>query len=145
MSSVDSQTASGQAGRVDISADLGFLTLKNPVMSASGTFGYGLELLEYCPPEALGAVITKGLSLKPRPGNPCPRIAESPGGLLNSIGLENIGLEAFIEQALPPLLARGAVVTPNILGNSPEEYAQLAGALSRAGAAFSETALAPAF
>lgn len=124
--------------KVDTAADLGFITLKNPVMPASGTFGYGLELADYCPPEALGAVITKGLSLRPRAGNPSPRIAESPAGLLNSIGLENIGLEAFIAEALPPLLARGAVVVPNILGDSPEEYARLAGALARSGAAFIE-------
>lgn len=132
------QNPEAAASRMDIKADLGFLTLKNPVMSASGTFGYGLELADYCPPEALGAVITKGLSLTPRPGNPSPRIAESCGGLLNSIGLENVGLEAFIERALPPLLARGAVVAPNVLGQSPEEYARLAGALSRAGASFIE-------
>jgi dihydroorotate dehydrogenase (NAD+) catalytic subunit len=122
----------------DLSARLGPLTLKNPVLTASGTFGYGLELRDFCPPEALGAVIVKGLSLEPWPGNPGPRMWEIPGGLMNSIGLENMGVEAFVDQALPPLLAAGATVGVNILGRSPEEYARLAARLAGTGAHFLE-------
>ncbi|MDR1920560.1 MAG: dihydroorotate dehydrogenase [Candidatus Adiutrix sp.] len=114
----------------NLAVRLGPLTLKNPVISASGVFGYGLELKRFCPPEALGLVITKGLSLTPRPGNETPRLAESCGGILNAIGLENMGVEAFIEKALPPLKAAGALVAANILGNSAEEYGLLASRLA---------------
>jgi len=122
----------------DLTARLGPLTLKNPVLTASGTFGYGLELKAFCPPEALGAVIVKGLSLAPRPGNPGPRMLEIPGGLMNSIGLENMGVEDFAARALPPLLATGATVGVNILGRSPEEYGRLAARLAGTEAHFLE-------
>ncbi|MDL2226860.1 dihydroorotate dehydrogenase [Deltaproteobacteria bacterium OttesenSCG-928-M10] len=114
----------------NLQVSLGPLKLKNPVMTASGTFGYGLELAKFCPPEALGAVITKGVSLEPWPGNRSPRLAEAYGGILNAIGLENMGVEAFINNALPPLKATGAVVAANILGHSPEDYGRLAGRLA---------------
>lgn len=116
---------------VNLQVKLGPLELKNPVLSASGTFGYGLELAQFCPPDKLGAVISKGLSLTPWPGNPSPRLAEVQGGLINAIGLENMGVEAFIAQALPPLKASGAVVVANILGHSPEEYGLLASRLAQ--------------
>ncbi|MDR2935704.1 MAG: dihydroorotate dehydrogenase [Candidatus Adiutrix sp.] len=122
----------------DLTARLGPLTLKNPVLTASGTFGYGLELKDFCPPAALGAVIVKGLSLSPWPGNPGPRMFEVPGGLMNSIGLENMGVEAFVTRALPPLLAAGATVGVNILGRSPEEYGRLAARLAGTEAHFLE-------
>ncbi|MDR3039046.1 MAG: dihydroorotate dehydrogenase [Candidatus Adiutrix sp.] len=122
----------------DLTTRLGPLTLKNPVLAASGTFGYGLELRDFCPPEILGAVIVKGLSLEPWPGNPGPRMVETPGGLMNSIGLENMGVEAFLERALPPLLATGATVGVNILGHSPEDYGRLAARLAGSGAHFLE-------
>jgi dihydroorotate dehydrogenase (NAD+) catalytic subunit len=112
--------------------------LKNPVLTASGTFGYGLELRDFCPPEALGAVIVKGLSLSPWTGNPGPRMFEVPGGLMNSIGLENMGVEDFVTRALPPLLAAGATVGVNILGRSPEEYGRLAARLAGTEAHFLE-------
>ncbi|MDR0881244.1 MAG: dihydroorotate dehydrogenase [Candidatus Adiutrix sp.] len=115
---------------LDLTVKLGPLTLKNPVMTASGTFGYGLELKKFCPPELLGAVITKGVSLTPWPGNPGPRLAETAGGMLNAIGLQNMGLEAFVQTALPPLKAAGATVVANILGHSPEEYGRLAARLA---------------
>lgn len=114
----------------DLSVKLGPLTLKNPVMTASGTFGYGLELKDFCPPELLGAVITKGVSLTPWPGNPSPRMKETTGGLINAIGLENMGVEAFIEKALPQLKATGATVAANILGHSPDDYGRLAARLA---------------
>ena len=125
-------------GKPDLTARLGPLTLKNPVLTASGTFGYGLELRDFCPPEALGAIIVKGLSLSPWPGNPGPRMLEIPGGLMNSIGLENMGVEAFVTRALPPLLASGATVGVNILGRSPEEYGRLAARLAGTKAHFLE-------
>lgn len=114
----------------DLSVKLGPLTLKNPVLTASGTFGYGLELKQFCPPEALGAVIAKGVSLTSWKGNESPRMAETAGGMLNAIGLENMGVETFIAKALPPLRASGATVGANILGHSPEEYGALAARLA---------------
>ena len=122
----------------DLTTRLGPLTLKNPVLAASGAFGYGLELRDFCPPERLGAVIVKGLSLTPWPGNPGPRLAEIPGGLMNSIGLENMGVEAFLTRGLPPLLAAGATAGVNILGRTPEEYGRLAARLAGSGAHFLE-------
>lgn len=110
---------------------MGPLELKNPVMTASGTCGYGLELKKFCPPEQLGAVVTKGVSLTPWPGNESPRMAETAGGMLNAIGLENMGLEAFVEKALPDLKATGATVVANILGHTPEEYGRLAARLAQ--------------
>ncbi len=110
----------------DLSVDIGPLTLKNPVLLASGTCGYGLELEGLLDIEALGGIVVKGLSLLPRQGNPPPRIAETPCGLLNSIGLENIGVEAFIEDRLPELAKRDVAVIVNILGSSIEEYGQIA-------------------
>ncbi len=119
--------------QTNLKVRLGSLELKNPVMTASGTFGYGLELRRFCPPELLGAVITKGVSLTPWAGNESPRLAETAGGMLNAIGLENMGVEAFIREALPPLKAAGATVAANILGHSPEEYGRLAARLSGTG------------
>ncbi|MGL4208727.1 MAG: dihydroorotate dehydrogenase, partial [Candidatus Adiutrix sp.] len=115
---------------VDLTTKLGPLVLKNPVMSASGTFGYGLELKQFCPPEALGLTITKGLSLKPWPGNDSPRLAETQSGLINAIGLENIGIESFIKNILPQLKKTGAMVAANILGHTAEEYGLLAARLA---------------
>lgn len=123
---------------MDMSVKIGPLTLKNPVMTASGTCGYGLELAKFCPPERLGAVITKGVSLTPWPGNPSPRMAETASGLINAIGLENMGVERFVSDALPPLKATGATVGANILGNSADEYAALAKRLSGADIDFIE-------
>jgi dihydroorotate dehydrogenase (NAD+) catalytic subunit len=122
----------------DMTVKIGSLVLKNPVIAASGTFGYGLELKDFCPPERLGAVITKGVSPDPWPGNPQPRAAEGAGGLLNSIGLENMGVDRYISDALPALKATGAVVGANILGRSPSDYALLAAKLSDSEADFLE-------
>lgn len=114
-----------------LKVQIGSLELKNPVMTASGTCGYGLELKKFCPPEKLGAVVTKGVSLKPWPGNESPRMAETAGGMLNAIGLENMGLDDFVAKALPALKATGATVAANILGHSPEEYGRLAARLAQ--------------
>jgi len=110
---------------VRLSTKVGGLKLANPVTAASGTFGYGLDLLEFCPPEALGAVVTKGLSPRPRRGNPMPRVVETAAGMINAIGLQNIGVEAFCRDALPELRARGAVVVVNVFGERMEEYVEV--------------------
>ncbi|MFH1489420.1 MAG: dihydroorotate dehydrogenase, partial [Pseudomonadota bacterium] len=100
----------------DLSVKLGSLTLKNPVMTASGTFGYGREYAALVDLNRLGAIIVKGLSLKPRAGNPPPRIVETPCGMLNAIGLANMGLEAFMEDILPGLKNLDTHVIVNIYG-----------------------------
>jgi dihydroorotate dehydrogenase (NAD+) catalytic subunit len=108
----------------DLSVDLGRgLVLKNPVMSASGTFGYGEEASGYFDISLLGAVIVKGISAEPRPGNVPPRVVETPSGMLNSIGLQNVGLEAFISEKMPFLRSTKANVIVNVLGGTVEEYA----------------------
>jgi len=111
---------------IDISVDLGRgLTLPNPIMTASGTFGYGEEASEYFDISLLGAVVVKGISAEPRPGNPPPRVVETPSGMLNSIGLQNVGMEAFISDKMPLLKDLGARVIVNVLGSSVEEYARV--------------------
>jgi len=101
---------------------VGALELANPVLAASGTFGYGLDLVEFCPPERLGGIVSKGLSPRPRIGNPTPRIVETAAGMINAIGLQNIGVEAFCRDALPQLRGRGATVVVNVFGERMEEY-----------------------
>ena len=113
----------------DLRVKLGPLELKNPVMTASGTFGYGREFDSLVDLNLLGAIIVKGLSLKPKAGNPPPRIVETPCGMLNAIGLANIGLDEFIREKLPWLKALDTEVIVNIYGHSIEEYGELAAAL----------------
>ncbi len=110
---------------------IGNLTLKNPVTVASGTAGYGEELSKFMDISKIGAVFTKGLSLEPRRGNPGNRILETPSGILNSIGLENVGLREFLDKKLPFLLKKGAVPIPNIAGHSVDENVELCRVLSR--------------
>ncbi|MEJ5300372.1 MAG: dihydroorotate dehydrogenase [Thermodesulforhabdaceae bacterium] len=110
----------------DISVNLGPISLKNPVMVASGTFGYGREYSDVVPLEEIGAVVVKGISLKPRPGNPPPRLVETPGGLINAIGLENVGLDAFLSDKLPFLRKRNIPTIVNIFGETIDEYAEIA-------------------
>ncbi len=105
---------------------IGSLALRNPVLAASGTCGYGTELARYFDIAVLGGICTKGLSLEPRAGNPPPRICETPAGMLNAIGLANVGVEAFLKEKLPELRAAGATVIANVLGTSPDEFARLA-------------------
>ncbi len=100
--------------------------LKNPVMVASGTFGYGLEFTEFMNISQIGAIVVKGLSLKPRAGNPPPRIIETPAGLINAIGLQNIGVEHFVNDKLPELRRLGATVVANIFGERVDEYREVA-------------------
>jgi len=115
----------------DLSVDLGKLKLRNPVISASGTFGYGLEFSPFYDISRLGAIVVKGLSLLPTPGNPPGRIVETASGMLNAIGLQNIGAGRFIEDVAPRLADAGAVFAANIYGRTPEEYEEVARLLSR--------------
>jgi dihydroorotate dehydrogenase (NAD+) catalytic subunit len=110
----------------DLTIHLGPLKLNNPVMTASGTFGYGQEYETFVDPGQLGALVVKGISLQPRQGNPPPRIVETPAGMLNAIGLANIGAEAFIKERLPLLRDLGATVIVNIYGHRLEDYGDLA-------------------
>ena len=113
----------------DLSIDFAGITLKNPVLAASGTFGYGEELADFVDLYKLGGVIVKGVSLKPIKGNPPPRIWETPSGMLNSIGLENPGVEEFISRKLPFLRKIDTAVIVNIFGYSLEEYVDVASRL----------------
>lgn len=126
------QNPQATAAVPDLSVRLGPLRLKNPVMTASGTFGYGEEFADFLDLGCLGAVVVKGISLLPRPGNPPPRIVETPAGMINAIGLENVGVEVFLASRLPRLRERGVPVIVNIFGNTVEEYAELASRLDGA-------------
>ena len=118
---------------MDLTVNIGKLRLKNPIMTASGTFGYGEEYAEFVDLNLLGAVVVKGISLEPMEGNPPPRICETPCGMLNSIGLQNVGLKSFLREKLPYLKKYGTKVIVNILGNSVQEYERLSKALDDAG------------
>ena len=113
-------------GKPSLAVNLAGLRLSNPVMTASGTFGYGLEFAQYMDLSALGAIITKGLSLKPRHGNPPPRIVETPCGMINAIGLENVGVDTFINEKLPLLRKIKTRIIVNIFGETIREYAEVA-------------------
>ncbi len=115
---------------VDLSVDIGTMELANPVMTASGTFGYGREFTNLVDIDRLGGIVVKGISLEPRSGNPPPRIVETACGMLNAIGLENVGVEGFIKRKMVFLRKLKCRVVVNILGDSVEEYARLAGHLS---------------
>jgi len=116
----------------DMAVTLWGKIFKNPVWSASGCFGYGFEAADFFDPAVLGAVVTKGISQNPWPGNPPPRVYETPAGMLNSIGLQNVGLNAFLEEKLPALAALDTAVVVNFLGHREDEYYRLAEALGRA-------------
>ena len=115
--------------RPDMSVEVAGIKMRNPVMTASGTFGYGAEFGDYMNLESIGAMITKGLSLRPKAGNATPRIVETPGGMLNAIGLQNVGVDAFIAQKLPFLSKVSTPVIVNLYGNTLEEYGEVASRL----------------
>ncbi|HYG77120.1 MAG TPA: dihydroorotate dehydrogenase [Planctomycetota bacterium] len=115
----------------DLSVTLGPLTLKSPVLGASGTFGYGSEYSPIVDLSRIGGVITKSLSVKPREGNPSPRIWETPSGMLNAIGLENCGLQSFIENRIPELDKLPTAVLVNVVGDSVDDYATICAALDK--------------
>lgn len=116
----------------NLAVNLGGLQMKNPVTTASGTFGFGPEYAPYIDLNKLGAIVVKGTTLEPRAGNPTPRIAETPAGMLNCIGLQNPGVDYFIEKSLPFLREYDTPVIVNIAGNSLEDYAEVTRRLTRA-------------
>lgn len=111
---------------VDLSVNIGRLSLKNPIMTASGTFGYADEFEDYMDVSKLGAVVTKAVSLKPRPGNSWNRVIEVTSGMINSIGLENVGIEKFISDKLPVLTSKNINFVMNLAGSGMDEYVELA-------------------
>ena len=119
--------------KVDLSVDLAGVKMKNPVVVASGTFGFGREYGQFYNLNELGGICCKGLTLHRREGNPPPRIAETPMGILNSVGLQNPGVDAFIEHELPELKKHDLAIIANISGNTPEEYGIMCEKLSAAG------------
>ncbi|HUR34713.1 MAG TPA: dihydroorotate dehydrogenase [Vicinamibacterales bacterium] len=133
VANADQASAAGaDASPVDLSVRIGSLTLANPVMSASGCFGYGVEYADAVDLSALGGVVVKGLFLEAREGHPAPRIVETPAGMINAIGLQGIGVRRFVSEKLPELRARRATVVVNVCGTSVEEYAEVSRILSDA-------------
>jgi len=116
----------------NLEVKIGNLAMKNPVATASGTCGYGDAYADFYHPHLLGALVTKGISLEPRLGNSTPRIAETPAGMLNAIGLENVGMKVFLNEKLPALRDSDVTVIVNFFGNTEDEYAWLAESLSSA-------------
>lgn len=116
----------------DLTTHVGKLQLKNPILGASGTFGYGIEFAELIDLNQIGGFVTKGLSLRPREGNKPPRIHETNSGMLNSIGLNNVGVEVFLKEKLPQLKKYDTKVIANIYGENPEDFVQVAKELNGA-------------
>jgi dihydroorotate dehydrogenase (NAD+) catalytic subunit len=117
---------------MDLSTRIGSLTLKNPIIAASGCFGYGVEYADVVDLSSLGAIVVKGLFLTEREGHPAPRIVETPAGMLNAIGLQGIGVHRFVDEKLPELRARGATVIVNVCGTTLDEYVEVSRILSDA-------------
>ncbi len=117
---------SGMIDKPNLEVEIAGIKLKNPVMTASGTFGYGEEFSPFIDLDKLGAMVVKGITLKPKMGNPPPRIIETPSGMLNSIGLQNEGVEVLIKEKLPYLQKFNTPVIINISGDTIEEYLELA-------------------
>ena len=115
----------------ELSVNIGHLALQNPVMTASGTFGYGLEFQDFVPLDGLGAIIVKGTTLHAREGNDYPRMAETPQGMLNCVGLQNKGVDYFCEHIYPQLLPTGGTYIVNVSGSSPDDYAECAARVDR--------------
>ncbi len=114
----------------DLIIDIAGLRLKNPVMTASGTFGYGLEYKDFVPLEKLGGIVVKGTTLHPRQGNPYPRMAETEGGMLNCVGLQNRGVDYFCQHTYPQLRDIPTNFIVNVSGSTPEDYAECAARIS---------------
>ena len=110
----------------DLSVNIGRLSMKNPVMTASGTFGYGLEFADFIDLSRLGGIIVKGTTLKPREGNPYPRMAETPSGMINAVGLQNKGVDYFIEHIYPQIKDIDTQILVNVSGSTIDDYAETA-------------------
>lgn len=111
---------------VRLAVEIGGMPMRNPVMTASGTFGYGTEFTDFMPMSALGAYIIKGTTLEPRQGNPYPRMAETPSGMLNAVGLQNKGVDYLIEHIYPEIKNYDSNLVLNVSGSRPEDYAEVA-------------------
>lgn len=118
---------------IDLSVEICGIPFKNPIIAASGTFGFGKEMQQFYPLSRLGGISVKGLTLEPREGNKGPRVAETNMGMLNSVGLQNPGVQAFKDELLPWLLEQGTVVIANIAGNTIDEYCRMGEMLSDSG------------
>ena len=116
---------SQRPAEVDLRVSIGTLLLKNPIIAASGTFGYGVEFSPLVNLSRLGAIVTKGLSIQPMDGAPAPRISESASGLVNAIGLQNIGVKAFVSDKLPELRLQRATVVANVFGQTIDDYVEV--------------------
>ncbi|MEA2006380.1 MAG: dihydroorotate dehydrogenase [Acidobacteriota bacterium] len=116
---------------IDLSVDFGFIKLKNPVLAASGTFGYGIEFSPFIDLNKLGGFVVKGLYYSPRPGNPPQRLVETPSGLINAIGLQGIGVKKFAEDILPQLRKYHTAIIVNVCGETEEEYAKVVDFLNK--------------
>jgi dihydroorotate dehydrogenase (NAD+) catalytic subunit len=116
---------SQRPAEVDLRVSVGTLHLKNPIIAASGTFGYGVEFSPLVNLSRLGAIVTKGLSIQPMDGAPAPRISESASGLVNAIGLQNIGVKAFVSDKLPELRLQRATVVANVFGQTIDDYVEV--------------------
>lgn len=125
MSSPEPARIAERPSGVDLRVSVGTLRLKNPVIAASGTFGYGLEFAHLADLNKLGGIAVKGLSLEPMAGAPSPRMCETPSGMVNAIGLQNIGVRAFVAEKLPELRKYEAAVLANVFGRTVEEYAEV--------------------
>lgn len=115
----------------DLSVKVCGVEFNNPLIAASGTFGFGMEYSELYPLEKLGGISCKGITLTRRDGNPVPRVAETPSGILNAVGLQNPGVDVFINEDLPWLKKQSTVIIANIAGNTPEDYCAMAEKLSK--------------
>ena len=113
------------ADAVDLSVQIGALRLRNPILAASGTFGYGLEFAHLVNLNRLGGFVTKGISLEPMEGAPAPRLCETPSGMLNAVGLQNVGVRAFVGEKLPALRKYDTVILANVFGYCLEDYAEV--------------------
>src|SRR5437879_13445947 len=113
------------AGAVDLSVKVGALRLRNPILAASGTFGYGLEFAHLVDLNRLGGFVTKGLSREPMEGAPAPRLFPTASGMLNAVGLQNVGVRAFVAEKLPALRRFDAAVIANVFGYSLEDYVEV--------------------
>ncbi len=111
---------------MDLSVEVGALHLANPIIAASGTFGYGIEFAELTDFNQLGAIVVKGLSLQPMEGAPAPRLSPTPAGMINAVGLQNVGVRRFISEKLPALRPFGTTIIANVFGRTVEEYAEVA-------------------
>ncbi len=122
MSAADASSRGRKPAAVDLSVQIGALRLRNPILAASGTFGYGLEFAHLVDLNRLGGFVTKGLSREPMEGAPGPRLCETPSGMLNAVGLQNVGVRAFVSEKLPVLRKFDTAIIANVFGYSVEDY-----------------------